>query len=94
MRLVSVVVPDWLMATTSTSDMSSGSPVPAGPQPDTSDGRQRHDAHLRYSPGDGRRYGLAGHGSRALTDDDDAVDPAGREGLADRRGYDVVPQTH
>ena len=36
MRLVSVVVPDWLMATTSTVDMSSGNPAPERPQPESS----------------------------------------------------------
>ena len=91
-RFVSVVVPDWLIATTSIADMSSGNPAPEGPQPDSSVADHRLDRDIRQRFGDRRAYRLAGHRCGPLADHRNVVDPAGRKGLPERPRYDVVPQ--
>ena len=77
MRLVSVVVPLWLMATASVSDMSRRSPNPDSSVAVTASTSKRAGAELVEHGG----HRLPGHGGRPLTDDAHPPDRAGGQAL-------------
>ena len=89
MRFVSVVVPDWLMATTSVSLMSGRSPKPG-----QLGGREGLDAEAAVGDAGEQRAGqaLAGHVGGALADHLDPVDAPVAQPLAHRWGEHVVAE--
>ena len=88
-RLVSVVVPDWLMATTSVSAMSGRSRKPDSSVAGSASTRSGVGEHAARSAS-GQR--LAGHRRRALADDEHPADVAAAQPGPDRLGEGLSPR--
>ena len=90
-RLVSVVVPDWLMATTSVSAIVGRRPKPDSSVAGRASTRRSDSGGKRASRG-GQR--LAGDGGGALADHEDPVDGARAQAGAHVVGQRLGPEGH